>query len=211
MHQGCDALELQGDAISALWLSNGDRVQVEPDDHVVFACGARIRSLLASVGLSVPGLKIFVSQLLGTDLGVRALFTAIGSVSIVPHEEGGDLIDVVGNANRRELADEESRRPEPDPEVTRQTCLETEELYGIRLPDKVLTWCGVKTELVTEGKGSQAYHASRVPHLKNGWDCIPGKLSQTAACAVSLSHKLLRQMIEEPVAWPIWEMLTDDN
>lgn len=209
VHHGIAALEPQGDAIRAFRLSGGETVRVAPEDHVVLACGARIRPLLEDAGMPMPGLRLFGSQLLAADLGLRALFTAIQSVSIVPHEEnGGGLVNVIGNANRRELTAEEGRRPQPAPEVTRQTRLETEELYGIRLPDTPRTWVGVKAE-ITAGKGSQAHHARRVPPIANLWLCIPGKLSQTAACATSLSRQLLRHLIEDPVAWPIWEMLAD--
>ena len=207
VHHGIAALEPQGEAIGALRLSDGETVPVAPEDHVVLACGGRIRPLLAGAGLHLPGLRLFGSQLLAADLGLRVLFTAIQSVSIVPHEEsGGGLVNVIGNANRRELTDEEGRRPHPDPEVTRQTRSETEDLYGIRLPDTLHTWLGVKAE-ITAGPGSQAHHARRVPAVSNVWVCITGKLSQTAACATSVSRQLLRHLIEDPVAWPIWEML----
>ena len=100
IRRGIENLELRGDTIHALWLSDGERIDVARGDQVVLACGASIRPLLATVGIHVEGLQVFGSQLLGADLGIPALFTAIGSVSIVPHDETGcGLVNVVGNAN----------------------------------------------------------------------------------------------------------------
>jgi hypothetical protein len=207
---GIDRLELRGETISALRLSNGERVDVAPGGQVILACGAQIRPLLATAGLHVDGLQVLGSQLLGAHLGIPALFTAIGSVSIVPHDESGcELVNVIGDANRRPLSDEEALHPRPDSAVILQTRCETEDLYGLRLPDdtELLAWVGTKTE-ISSGERSQAAHARRIPGLSNGWLCIPGKLSATATCAASLSQKLLRHLIEEPIAWHIYEMLS---
>jgi len=71
----------------------------------------------------------------------------------------------------------------------------------------LLSWVGVKTEISSQER-SQVAHARRISGLSNGWLCIPGKLSGTAACAASLSRKLLRYLIDEPIAWHIYEMLS---
>lgn len=213
VHQGIDSLELQGETIHGLRLSNGERVSVVPGDQVVLACGAQIRPLLTAAGIYIDGLQVFGSQLIGAKLGIPALFTAIGSVSIVPHDEHGrGLVNVIGNANRKRLSDEEAQSPRPDPTITWETRRETEDLYGLRLPDdkELLSWVGIKTEL-TSGERSQAFHARRIPQLSNGWLTIPGKLSATAICATSLSQKLLRHVLEEPLAWHLYELLSTEH
>lgn len=209
IEQGVDALDVQGDTTRALVLRDGTRVAVAPDEQVVLACGARIRPLLAAAGLHVPGLRLFQSNLAASAaLGLQAIFTVSGGVNIVCHDDGQQVLNVLGNAHWAELAPETDEHPlQPDPEAVAQVCHDTEAFFGLRVPrDGLLSWCGVKCEIVPpDGMRSQAHHACLVPGCTNTWVVIPGKLSQAASAGEDLARKLLRRHLGDPFAWPVWE------
>lgn len=209
VQQGVGGLEIQGETTRALVLRDGTRVAVTPDDQVVLACGAHIRPLLATTGLHVLGLRLFQSNLVASAaLGLQAIFTVSGGVNIVCHDDGQQVLNVLGNAHRAELAPETDGHPlQPDPESVAQVCHDTEAFFGLRVPrDGLLSWCGVKCEIVPPaGMRSQAHHACLIPGCDNTWVVIPGKLSQAASAGEDLARKLIRRHLGDPFAWPLWE------
>ena len=49
-----------------------------------------------------------------------------------------------------------------------------------------------------------------MPGLDNAWFVIPGKLSQSAAAGRDMACRIVRRMLSDPVAWPIWEVMRHD-
>lgn len=209
--QGVERLDIQGDVVRGLILSDGTRHPVAPEAPVILACGAQMRPLLARAGLQVPGLRLFRSYLVAsTDLGVPALLSVMGGPCLVPHDEAGQLFTTIGDSYREELLPEtdHGQRPPLDCEAIEQVCQTAEEFFGLRLPrdDRLVAWAGIKTEIVAEGRRwSQAHHACPVLGLRNAWLAIPGKLSTAPACGDDLARAVLRQRLGDDIARPFWE------
>lgn len=185
-------------------------VPIGPVDVVVFACGANLRPLLRTAGISVPGLRVCVSHLVASDrVGMRSLIAVLrGGVNVVPHEQDdGRVLDVFGNSGRFELPPEEDGRPlRADAGAVERVVREVRESLGVGIPvEGRLAWQAVKTEMVGAGDRSQAHHAQLVPGLSNGWVAVPGKLSQAAECARDLALKIVRRRLDGPFAASIWE------
>ena len=111
-----------------------------------------------------------------------------------------------GNAHRKEVFAADDGKPlVPDEDAIAGICRDVEEAFGISIPAERIAWPAVKTESVMEGVRSQAHHARPVPGLDNAWFMIPGKLSQSAAAGRDIASRVVRRMLSDPVAWPIWE------
>jgi hypothetical protein len=209
IHRRVERLDVHADRVRSLLLDTGERLLVGPDDIVILACGANLRPLLASTGLNVPGLRVFRSHLVATAaFGLPALLAVLdGGVNCVPHVQiDGQALNLFGNSARCELPPESDQLPLcDDPAAVELLCREVEETFGLHMPpgDR-LAWPAVKTELVPAGTHSQAHHARLVPGLVNTWMALPGKLSQSAACAADLAGRILREHGHD-VARSYWE------
>lgn len=177
-------------------------------DHVVFAYGANLCPLLEGAGLTVPGFRHFVSQFVATaQLVIRGLFPVLRGANFVPHEGlDGEMVNVFGNTCRSERPSKEDIHTlQTDQAAGRRLLADVEEELGIRVPDGCLAWPAVKTESVRQGIHFQVHRAFRIRELRNAWSVLPGKLSQSAACAEDLTAKLVRELLDEGVTRPFWD------
>jgi glycine/D-amino acid oxidase-like deaminating enzyme len=208
VRQGIRRFDLHAGQVCALHAERGGKVKVSPHDVVVLACGAQMRPLLTNAGIRLPGLRLFRSHLVASDaFGIPALLAFLqGGVNCVPHDMADGLVNIFGNSARTELPPESDREPvQSDATAIAKLCAEVEANFGLRIPSNRLAWPAVKTEIVLEGVRSQAHHARLITGISNLWMAIPGKLSQTAACAMDLAAKILREGLGTNIARPIWE------
>lgn len=202
-------VDVAGDSVRRLVLANGETASVQPFDHTILACGPSVRPLLATAGVTIPGLRLFQSQLVATPaLQIPFMFLAHRKLHCVPHRSAdGRLINIVANLHRAEISSNcDNQHLIVDEVAVEGICRDTYAILGMKIPrDARYAWAAVKMEFVQDGAWSQSHHACVVPGLQRVWLALPGKLSQSAGLSWDLARQILRSFLDDTVACSIWE------
>lgn len=214
-NRGVVRVERASARLSALWLCCGSRVRVGLDDVVVLATGAQTRSLLDPVEVSVPGLTVIASHLLGRPATVSCMMLGLnGGPTLVPQQlSGGTPCMLLGSSDRFVVAPEADDRPLRNRLNTlRQIRREIEDWFGVEVPEEGPAWLGRKTEVITPSTArSQAHHCLKLDPLQNALLFLPGKLTTMMGAATDLARCVLRDRarVRNTDAW--WEVLLSQN
>jgi len=193
--------------IVALVLEDGRRVAVAAGDMVVLATGARTRSLLTPIGLTVPGLTVVASHLLAAPSVARYMLLGLGGgPNVVPQfSADGRPISIFGSSDRFLVAAKQDNCPvAPDPNTVATLREEIRAWFGMGVPSHAMAWTGRKTEIHDENQvRSQAHHVVQL--TSNAMLFLPGKLSASWVGAVDLARRIFGEVLPATYGRSIWK------